>query len=225
LQLPSPGPPIYQASLGSAAVAASQTTPGGQIQLAPDAATARRELGRLVEAGMVMLASYVRLSASGYWNVGLGSQSLTPTTSSLLCDRVIVETKDSISIPFTPYIVLLVVTLVVVLVSYADWYLKTDWWRNHSTNWALHKPGPMLRRLTEIIHEEELDASPSDQWGLAEADTLGLDIIELRGVKRFDLAPSVLPKGTEASAGDVSTPQDDPLPSSTSVTSNVILRI
>ena len=110
-----------------------------------------------------MLASYIRLSASGYWNLGLGTQSLTPTASSLFCDKVIIETKDSISIPFTPYIVLLVATVVVIFVSYADWYLKLDWWNSQSTNWAVHKPGPMMRRLTEVLRKVVIHVGPADE--------------------------------------------------------------
>ena len=81
------------------------------------------------------------------------------------------------------------VIFAVVVVSHADWYLKTDWWRKHSTNWAIHKPGPMLRRLTEVIRGTELDVSSSDdEWGIANAgDTLGPDVIEYHGAKLFDL--------------------------------------
>ena len=102
--------------------------------------------------------------------LGLGSQRLTPTTSSLLCESVTIEAKDSISISLMPYIVLLVVIVIIIVVSYADWYLGVEWWQIHSTNWAVHYSGPMLRRLVEVIYGKKVDGNPMDEWPFVEDD-------------------------------------------------------
>jgi hypothetical protein len=84
-------PPIYEASFGSSAIAASHTV--DFFQFDPTNANAVGELGRLTRAGMVMLASSAQLTVIGYWKF-----KNVPTPDSViqddkLCKNTLVDTS------------------------------------------------------------------------------------------------------------------------------------
>lgn len=178
-------PPIYSASLGSSAIAASQTVK--QFQLDIEQSTTSRELHRLAEAGMAILASQSQLSTLGFWNFGVGSGRLK--TSPTLCANVIIETTSAISILVMPYVILLTILLPLVVISYMKWISPPcTWWKEKAVPWKLYTAGQMHRKIVEEKHgkSEKVDVS-IDYPPLGPMSSCGLDFVQDDDPSRFGL--------------------------------------
>jgi hypothetical protein len=180
-------PPIYQTSLGSTAIIASETTSGGGSQFLPHNVTAQRELSRLVEAGMLMLASYMQLSAVGYWNTGNGTEGFTHEGS--LCTKVVTEFPKLITIPVIPYILVVVTLVLVVLMGRAKSFLPRRMWspahRNLFDAWVLHSAGQLHREVTERIHGGMEKVDTVTDWPTVRTFHSGPKIETYCDTKRF----------------------------------------
>ena len=171
--------PIFRASLGSTAIAASQTVRGGAYQSDPDHVTALRELSRLAHTGMLMLASFASLSATGYWDVGYGSVGLHPTNPRSLCRGVIIQSPTVITVPAIPYVIILTVTLLVVSISYTTLCVQGRSTRvsNLLNVWTLYSPGQLHREVTERIRGEFAVVDKTTAWPTVREGGLGADVV------------------------------------------------
>jgi hypothetical protein len=171
--------------MGSSAIAASQGISKG-ILLEEDLATTPRELLRLSQAGMAILASRSRLSALGYWNLGPGS--IKPTAADSLCLNTIIETTSAVSILLVPYIILLVVLFPLTLVSYMDWINPSwEWWRKRAIPWKLYTAGQMHRKIVEQKYGGQWMVDLSTDYPPLEPASSGLDFVNDDNPLRFNL--------------------------------------
>jgi hypothetical protein len=191
-------PPIYLASFGSTAVAASQTavTNGGTgVQPEPDNATTPKELSRLVGAGMTMLASMPQLMVLGYWNVSTSQQGLSVPGS--LCPNVLLANGDYVSVLLMPYLVLVGGCLVIVAISYAH-HLGLQFhpkWKPYAEVWSLHYAGQLHRMVAELVVVDSMNALGKKgqrkrvsikKWPALRWADSGLDVVEQNdGSKAF----------------------------------------
>jgi hypothetical protein len=180
-------PPIYQTSLGSTAIIASETTSEGMFQLLPHDVTAQRELSRLVEAGMLMLASYMQLSAVGYWNTGNGTEGFDHEDS--LCTKVVTEFPQLVTIPVIPYILVVVTLVLVVLMGRVKSFLPRRMWslanRDLIDAWVLHSAGQLHREVTERIRGRMEKVDTVTEWPTVRTFHLGPKIETHWDTKRF----------------------------------------
>ena len=176
-------PPMRSAATGSGAVAASKTLGGdGLVQSDPSYTTVVRELSRLVQTGMIMMASRPQLAALGYW--GLGNES--SKTSPQLCDNVVIQTAAAVSIPLTAYVVFLSLTLLVVVISYADLLGagKLQFWKGYADLWKLYHVGQLHREVAEQLSGKVGLAHVGENWPRLNSGDVGLDVIE-RGSTKY----------------------------------------
>jgi hypothetical protein len=185
-------PPIYRASFGYTAIAASQTVREGTYQSDPHV-TAQRELARLLYTGMLMLASFVPLSAIGYWDVGYGLVGLHSANPRSLCRITIMQSLTVITVPALPYVIILVVTLLVVLISYATCCVRGRSTRmsNLLNVWMLYSPGQLHREVTERIRGAFAVVDTTTAWPTVRRRHLGADVVIRDKQKCFGIGVSV----------------------------------
>ena len=174
-------PPIAAASQGSDAIGSDQTLKHGTMQADPDSTTVARELGRLSRGGMASLASRSQLAALGYWDLGKGS-TLKPTHG--LCNNVAIETTTALSIPLNLYLPLIGISVIIIIISYADLLgaTKVQSWRKYREAWRLYSVGQLHRQVAEQLLGKLDDADPSEKWpDLKSPHACGFDIVEKEG--------------------------------------------
>jgi hypothetical protein len=182
-------PPIHRASTGSTAILASETVTNG-LQLVPQNVTALKELTRLVQTGMIMLSSYMQLSAVGYWNVSGGTtESLSPTQKNSICNKIISQSAKVITIPVIPYILLLLSLLVVSLLPFAMKLVPMERlataYRNLLEAWTLHSPGQLHREVVERIRGTFEYVDTTADWPTVESAHLRPFISIQMNTRRF----------------------------------------
>ena len=185
-------PPISRASLGSDAVVASHTVHNydyAQSQSDPDT-TVVRELSRLAQAGMAILASEFQLQTGGYWippeeRMADGDCHSIPGS---LCGAVIINNLSVFSMPLIPYTILLVMVFVIIIVSYMGnmrFMRCFAYWRKYAELWSLHCAGQLHREIAEQIGGTFYDVDVTHEWPNFNEAHVGLDIVEKHGFKRF----------------------------------------
>jgi hypothetical protein len=175
--------PIMAASEGSAAIAATLTlAPGADAQLDALNVSAERELSRLVQAGIAMTASTSRLAALGYWNDLDQGSRWAPTQ---LCNNVIIETSTALSIPLTPYLLFLGVTILIAVISYADLLGANGLpvWRECADLWALYYVGQLHREVAEQLCGRLEHTHAGEEWPILESGHAGFNAAEKDGAK------------------------------------------
>lgn len=182
-------PLIYVAIRSREAVAAGQVTTNGT--LARQNATAFGELSRLTKTGMVMWASYVQLSATGYWYSTLWAPNITTEADpNSLCNKVIMESLKVTTIPVIPYSMITICSLVIVSVSYSSslrFVRKTGVASigRLFNIWALHRPGQLHREATERLRGRDFKFNNRiDPWPSIPYQS-GPSIITREGSERF----------------------------------------
>jgi hypothetical protein len=180
-------PPIYLASVGSSAVAASQGIDNyGLSQLNPNGTTTDRELSRLVYAGMTILASSFQLASLAYWGT---SNDLAPSTNDTLCSSVIIESAAIVTAPVAPYVIALCLVTLVVFISHAELLGAGHIarWRRYSEAWILHTAGQLHRALAEVMGGSIGDVDATVGWPQLEAGHRGFDVVGEDGSRRLGL--------------------------------------
>ena len=180
-------PPIYEASVGSSAVAASQGIDNyGLSQQNPNGTTTDRELSRLVYASMTILASSFQLASLAYWGT---SNDLPQRTNDTLCSSVIIESAAIVTAPVAPYVIALCLVTLVVFVSHAELFGAGHIarWRRYSEAWILYSAGQLLRALAEVMGGSIGDVDTAVSWPQMEAGHRGFDIVGEDGSRRLYL--------------------------------------
>jgi hypothetical protein len=181
-------PPISLPAIASGAVGASKTAAAGgsvQIQFDPDSATTHRELLRLTQTGMIMLASGSRLAAAGYWRAAAG---IMPTSIGSLCNNILIDSQNAISIFLVPYLVLLILATIIIAVSYAKHVGagSNHLWRKWGDPWALYYVGQLHREVVEQLYGRFSVVDATEEWPTLRAGGgLGLEVVGESGSKRF----------------------------------------
>ena len=191
-------PPINLAAWGSSAVIASETIVGSGPQLIPHNVTARRELTRLVEASMFMLASYMQLSAAGYWDVGDGVQGFGEPNNRdplSLCNNVILESSSANTLPVVPYVLVLVSLILVGLMGRMNSLLPrrvlSASQRDFHDVFMLYSAGQLHREVVERIRGYFVNVDTTDEYPTVDTFHSGPAVVRIQGKKRFGADDSV----------------------------------
>jgi hypothetical protein len=177
-------PPIVAAAWSSGAIAAARTIQDRWIQSVPENNTVARELGRLSQAGMVRLASGLQLGATGFWNVGYGAPIGRPKYG--LCSNVVIGSTTAVSIFLTPYWFILSISIVIIVISYADLLgiTKLRSWKVYKDAWTLYSVGQLHRQVAEQQFGRLDSAEPNKKWpDLSSTQVAGLDVGYRNGSK------------------------------------------
>jgi len=194
-------PPISRASSGSDAVVASHTlfhldnNGYGQDQTDPHNVTVVRELSRLAQAGMAILASGFQLQTLGYWippveRSAKEAYRYCHGTPDSLCGAVIIDNPSVFTLPLIPYAILLVMVFVIIIVSYMGntrFMRRFGFWRKYAELWSLHCAGQLHREVVEQIGGTFYDVDVTHEWPYFNEAHVGLDIVEKHGFKRFSV--------------------------------------
>ena len=186
-------PPLALTAFGSGAIASGQTLQQAWVQSDPGNTTVARELGRLSHAGMAALASFPQAAAVGYWNVGQGS-SMTPAHG--LCNNVVIESTTAVSILLTPYWLFLPISLLIIVISYADLFGATRLrrWKEYREAWKLYSVGQLHRQVAEQQCGTLQNAHPTTAWpDLRAGHANGFAVLERNGSKYLASRTFVLP--------------------------------
>jgi hypothetical protein len=185
-------PPIHQASFGSLAVYASQTTLDNIYQMAPNDISALKELTRLSEAGMLMQASYAQLSTVGYFD--LHNQSvdraltLDPSSPHSVCKNIVMQSPGVVTMPVLSYAVLLAILFFTSLASYVKYlprrvrFSSLDYWLDA---WLLYTPGQLYREVTERVRGDFTYVGSKDLWPTVATHHLGPEVVIINNRKRL----------------------------------------
>jgi hypothetical protein len=180
--------PIYQASLGSVAILASETTQSGLIQYEVENCTVVRELGRLVSTSMFMFASLGQLAALGFWDVGTGTFGLDPSEPGSMCKNTLMDSSTVTTIAVLPYSILLGTLLLIVLVGKIPLWPRRRLSRPHRELldvWTLHTPGQLHREVTERIRGRFGEIDTRAEWPTVDTYHMGPTVVTEDDVKRF----------------------------------------
>ena len=177
-------PPIYAASWGSGSVAAAQTLLNTAIQSDSANNTVTKELRRLSQAGMTIMASGPQLAALGYWNIGEGT-SLTPSTRH--CSNIVIGSSSAVSILLAPYWLFLSFSATIVVLSYAHLFGATRLrsWQKYADPWALYSAGQLHRQVIEQHGSTLENAKSRKMWPSLKSRNsyAGLEVADRRGSK------------------------------------------
>jgi hypothetical protein len=199
-------PPINRVAMGSATVLASQTTIKSQIQILPHMATAQRELTRLVEASMFMLASFMPLSAVGHWDAGNGTDGFfNVSRPASICNNIITESSKAATIPVKPYVVLVVLLIFTGLLgrmhSVLPRRLLSTTQRILHDAFVLFGAGQLHREVTERIWGRFVKVDTAEEFPTVDTLHLGPLVVCHQGVQRFgqgdDISHNILADDVE----------------------------
>jgi hypothetical protein len=153
-------------------------------QLDPSNSNATLELGRLARGGRATLTSAPQLTAGGYFDL---TNQTTPTNNSL-CGVVLVEVSNAVTIPVTPYCILIALSFVIAGSSYVSSLpcLRHDErMKRHVDSWALHYAGQLHREVIERLSGRLEGVDTATRWPTLGPEFTGPDVVNENGSQRF----------------------------------------